>query len=124
MEDSINNIEDQPLPQPDPETNAAFQASVDELGRQLMRKFQLNGNQFNALELELRLMVLVEQVNVVTKIIQTISGAYSDAELTVTMTKQVAQMAKAMQDALAAAPRIVAPAGGPGPRLNGSKQHN
>jgi hypothetical protein len=127
MEDSINNVEDQPKPAEDSAAaQAAFQDQVNGLGQQLMRKLQLNGNQFNGLELELRVFILVEQVNLLTKILQAaIPGAaelYSDARLTEQMTRQVALMTKTMSDELAKAPRI-ALAGAPPTRLNGSK-HN
>lgn len=124
MEDSINNIEDQPKPAEDNEVaQAAFQEQVNEFGRVLMHKFNLNGNQFNALELELRVFILVEQVNLLTKIIQTsVPGAaelYSDTRLTEMMTRQMALMGKTMSDELAKAPRIAL--AGTSPRLNGSK---
>lgn len=123
MEDSVNNVEDQPLPDTlEAEANATFQLSVNELGQQLMRKFQLNGNQFNALELELRVFILVEQVNLLTKIIQSTpwGAGWTDQKLTEQMTGQVTLLAKTLGEQLSAAPRI-AVAGAAPSRLNGSK---
>jgi hypothetical protein len=119
--DTLNNVEDQPLPESGatPESNAAFQEAVQDLGQQLLRRFQLSGNQFNALELELRVFILVEQVNVLTKIIQTITGSYDDDALTKTMTRQVGLLAKTLEAELAKAPRIALTGAPPPSRLNG-----
>jgi hypothetical protein len=124
MQDTINNVEEQPLPEAGSgEDQAAFQAQVDELGRQLMRKFQLNGMQFNALELELRVFILVEQVNVLTKMLQQLlPGALTDAQLTNSMVSQVGLLAKTLEGQMAKAPRIAVAQGAPR-GLNGSK-HN
>src|SRR5271168_4857475 len=122
MEDSINNVEDQPLPEPTmEEAQAAFQMSVNEFSQVLVHKLQLNGMQFNALELETRIFILVEQVNLLTKIIQQItnnSPAFSDLKLTESMTRQMGALSKAMSDELAKAPRIALDgADGPPTRL-------
>lgn len=124
--DTVNNVEDQPLPADDDgaRANAAFQESINDLGRQLMRKFQQGGNQFNALELELRVFILVEQVNLLTKIIQGMTHGYSDVKLTEQMTAQVTLLTKTLGEALTQAPRIVAAGGAPPSKLNGGSRHN
>jgi hypothetical protein len=111
-----NSVEEQPVPAASPE----FQAAVGELGRQLMRKFQLNGNQFNALELELRVFILVEQVNMLTKIVQQATGGTTDEAIHRQMTLQVDGLAKSLAAQLDAAPRIAIAAGAP--KLN--NKHN
>jgi hypothetical protein len=126
MEENLNKVEDQPQPSGDDGLAAAsaeFQQAVDGLSAKLLLKFQMNGMQFNALELEVRVLVLTEQLNVLTKIIQGVTGGYSDAQLTRQMVGQVNQLTKTLTEALAAAPRIAIPAGGAPPKLNGSR-HN
>jgi len=126
MEKSDLNVEEQPRPSEgaSPEANARFQEKVNDLGQALMRKFQMSGNQFNALELELRLFILVEQVNVLTEIIKKFTGGeHTDESLTDAMTVRVGKLTEGLLAALNAAPRVAIAGGALPPRLNGSK-HN
>lgn len=122
MEDSSVN-DKEPAPPPEmTEAQAVFQEQVDEFSHMLMRKLQLAGG-FNPVELECRLFILTEQLNLLTKILQTETNgnpAYSDLRLTEQMTKQMAVLTKTMGDALDKAPRIDL-AGAR--RMNGAK-HN
>jgi hypothetical protein len=118
--DAVNAVNDVEKPPDQAQLDAEFQKSVDALSQQLIRKYQLNGDQFNALEVEVRLFIATEQLNVLTKIIQQITNGYSDAQLTAQMTEQVNKLAKTFETAFAAAPRIASAAG---VRLNGSGKH-
>lgn len=122
----VKAIEDQPLPpsSASPETNARFQEQIDALFPALLRKFQLGGNQFNPVELELRFLVVNEQLNLLTEIVKGLTnGEVTDETITNAMTERVKMLTKNLIDALNSAPRLAIAGGALPPRMNGSK-HN
>jgi hypothetical protein len=127
MEDTLNTIEDQPLPEKGTDdlvtANASLQGAVDELGQVLFRRLQMNGGQFNPVELEVRLFVAVEQVNVLCELLKRLLPGLDDAKLTSLTADRLKATTKLFQEQLAAAPRIALAAGAPPSKLNGSK-HN
>jgi hypothetical protein len=130
VEDKTVSIEDQPLPaqrteeQIKADVNAHMHVLVNALGQTLMKKFQLSGNQFNALELELRVALLTEHVQLLSALVIDLSaGKYSDTSVTATMASRVESLIKTLQDSMAAPQLIVANGLPPARTMNGSK-HN
>lgn len=121
----VKGIEEQPLPVgASAEANARFQTQVNAFGQALMRKFQLGGNQFNPLELELRVFVLIEQVNLLTEIIKKLAtGEHTDETLTDAMALRMEAVTRNLMEALEKAPRLAIAGGTLPSRMNGSK-HN
>lgn len=115
----INDIEDQPVPEPTPEQlQAGFQASIDELSKQLVRRCQASGGAVNVLELEIRVAVLTEHVNLLTRVFQQNASGLTDAKIQEQMTAQVFLLAKTLEGQLDQLPRIAVARA-----MNGSK-HN
>jgi hypothetical protein len=123
MEDTLNKVEEMRV-QGDAlsEANGHLQSAVDELGKILVRRLQMNNGQFNPLELEIRLFVAIEQVNVLSDLMKSLLPI-DDARLTELTAQRVQATTKAFQEALSAAPRLVVPPAGAGRGLNGTK-HN
>jgi hypothetical protein len=124
MNDSINNVEDQPEPPADEaavaELNSRMQDAVNKLGQALVRKFQMNGNQFNALDLEMKVLLLVESMQIVISLIVQLSGGkHTDATITETMIARVTALIQAIDPANA--PRVAVASGMPPPRFNGRR---
>lgn len=129
MNDTVNHVEDQPQPATDEqvaqaEMNGRMQAAVQGLGNALMRKFQLSGNQFNALDLELKVLLLVEQIQLLAALVIELSaGRHSDASLTEAMIERVDNLVAFMQKSMDG-PKLVLPSrAAPARAMNGGKRN-
>lgn len=128
MNEPINNVEDQPQPPTDEqvaiaELNGRMQDAVNKLGQALVRKFQMNGNQFNALDLEMKVLLLVESMQIVMQLLVQMSGGqHTDASITETMVARVQALIQATDPANA--PKVVLATGGLPPRFNGNRRSN
>jgi hypothetical protein len=96
------------------------------LANTLVHKYQLNGNTFNALEMELQVKMLIEQIQQLTLLtIELSAGKYSDATMTEGMITRVDALVALLQQQMNTGPKlVVAGAGALPPRpLNGGGRH-
>ncbi len=105
--------EDQPLPGEGaavtPPTEI-MQGAVNVLAQTLVKKFEANGNVFNALEAELRQLVLIETMHMlVALVIELSAGKYNDDMITLTVAERVRRVTGQLEEQLLV-PRILAPA--------------
>lgn len=125
MEEKDGLIDDQPLPPTDEQeqiaaTNARMGVVVQDLGNALVQKFRDSGNQFNVLDIELKVLMLIENVQMLGALVIELSqGKFTDQSITETMTARVEKLVKSME-----APSRIQVVGGALPKsMNGSK-HN
>lgn len=122
MMNEVKSIEDQPDGTAPSEVNARMQATVQALGQALVGKFQANGNQFNVLELELKVTIMGEAIHMLTALVADLSaGKYSDVSITETMIGRIGAIVEAINESTKA-PKLTIASGLPsGMRANGSK---